>query len=172
MRITNRILYGTVAILVALCTPGDASASTLGPEQNGKGVHLAVGFVGHRLDLQDRAYDALYDVGIDLARDGAGLELLAGYRFGPRLSLNLRLTSSEHDTGREDVKAGFGLAFLEVMAHMRPGERVQPYFTGGLGGGGIVLDPDEGDQVTLEGGAMTAGAGIDVLLLTAQVPAF
>lgn len=91
------------------------------------------------------------------------MELLAGHRFGPRLSLNLRLATSTHDTGRADLEAGLGLGMLEVLAHLRPGERVQPFLSGRLGGG-LVLSPNKGDDVTLEGAAFAAAGGVDVLL--------
>lgn len=178
MKTGNTIGNLVAAIAIVLLANGIARADGADPGTNGaeprmhsaeplldgKGVHLAVGFIGRRLDLQDDAYDALYKAGVDLASEGLGVEFLAGYRFGPRLSLNLRLASSTHDTGRSDLDAGFGLGILEVAAHMRPGERVQPFLSGGLGGGGIVLSPQEGDDVTLEGAAFTAGGGVDVLL--------
>lgn len=170
MKNTNTIWNLMAAAVILLLANGIARAdgpARIGlaePALDGRGVHLAAGFIGHRLDLQDDAYDALYKAGVDLARDGLGMELLAGYRFGPRLSLNLRLATSTHDTGRADLEAGFGLGMLEVLAHLRPGDRVQPFLSGGLGGGGIVLSPDHGEDVTLEGAAFAAGGGVDVLL--------
>ncbi|NNE10415.1 MAG: outer membrane beta-barrel protein [Gemmatimonadetes bacterium] len=172
MKTVNTTWNLVAALLIVLLANGIAradSTSTLhgadeSPALTGKGVHFAAGFIGHRLDLQDDAYDALYEAGVDLSREGLGMELLGGYRFGPRLSLNLRIATSSHDTGRADLEAGLGLAMFEMLAHLRPGERVQPFLSGGLGGGGLVLSPDKGDDVTLEGAAFAAGGGVDVLI--------
>jgi len=154
LRGNSLVILASVAALFAATSIARADAE--------RGFHLSLGSTGHHLELESSAEETLAKAGIKLGTNGVGGELIAGYRFGPNLSLDLRIAGSELDSGAYGVDAGYGSATLQLVGFLRPGEKVQPYVVGGIGGAGIVLDGGDFDEESLEGSIVSLGVGVDV----------
>jgi len=154
----QRVILPLVLIILAVSTVGSANATI-----RDRGFYLSLGSVGVHFDLEDAARADLAEAGVALGSNGNGGELLAGYRFGKYVSLGVRITGTELDTGHRDVDGGLGMFVFEVKGHLRPGQAIQPYVTGGTGGAAIFLDGGGFDgEDALEASLMNLGTGVDV----------
>ena len=126
------------------------------------GFYVSIGAVGARLDLDVEdtlAFDAL---GIDVRERGSGGFVQVGYSFAPGFALELSVTTTEHETGRDDVQARFYQLQLDAVAPVARSGRLVPYVVGGLGGAGLELHGAGIDDTTLSGVQANFGAGLEV----------
>ncbi len=130
------------------------------------GWYMSLGALGARLDLDLEVTVAFDALGIDVRERGGGGLLQVGYAFAPGFALELGLSSSEHETGRDDVQARFHQVQLDAVAPLVRHGRVVPYVAGGLGAAGLELSGSGIDDTTISGAQADCGAGVEFLLST------
>lgn len=156
----------TVLLILTLTATVLSTVHPTRAAANEAGFFATLGLGGVHLDLHDTARSSLSEAGVTVGTTGLGADILAGYRFGRHISLGLRVTGSELDTGLPGVDGTFGMFTLEVTGYLRPGSEVQPYLVGGTGGAGLGLDGGGFDNVVLDASAMHVGGGVDVNFAT------
>lgn len=118
-----------------------------------KGVYLGAGLFYNKMLSHDLSY-------LDSA---IGLDLKAGYNFGP-VMLEGSLLGATHDDkrpGYDDAKFG-GLAIDVKVPFLKPDRLNQPYLLVGLAGYSLTeKDPATGSDVKLSGGGYNFGIGVE-----------
>jgi opacity protein-like surface antigen len=131
---------------------------------SGTGFRATLGPATSRLVLPARTASELAAAGVPLESHGLGMELSLAWAFSPRFTLGLSVLGTNADDGDEPRSPMLVEALIEATTHLRPGERIDPFLTGGLGGAGIGFGEDPDDGQTIEAAVLSLGGGVDVRL--------
>ena len=134
-----------IVALVSLVAAGTVQAN--------EGIYAGAGFVYNRTQSSD----------IDFINSATGLDLKAGYNFGP-VALEVNLIGSKHagrKVGYGDTNFG-GMSIDLRVPFSQPGQPNQFYVLTGLGGYSLKgYDPTAASEVKYSGGGFDLGAGVE-----------
>ncbi|MCP4545001.1 MAG: porin family protein [bacterium] len=158
-RSTRGTLLTTVLMLLLLI-PGMVLAAESVEIEKWRRFEIGLGITGGIASLQEEGQGTVLETDGDEAT--MGLDLTFGYNFNPRLSLELAIVGSPHDTNIENIEVQQGLFSIGLRYHLVESGAIRPYVYGGLSavGSEIVLKDDDDEELEVAGIGGTFGGGV------------